>query len=114
MLLFLLFLHSSIATSSKFVATAYTKNCSGCTGITASGIRANPHRKMMAVDPKILKLGSCYKLQFKDGHHSIYLAADTGGDIIGNRVDILMKSHESAKNFGRQHIKLLGKVKCPK
>jgi len=114
MLFLFLLLHSGVAGSTNFVATAYTKNCAGCTGITASGMKANPNRKMMAVDPRILKLKSCYKLQFKDGHHSVYLAADIGGNIKGNRVDILMKSHQSAKNFGRQTIKILGKVKCPK
>ena len=99
-----------------YEATAYTKNCKGCSGITSTGIKANPYGKvkMMAVDPKHLKLGKCYILQFKDGHRSIYLAADTGLHIKGKRIDLLLKTHESAVKFGRQKVSVIGLTKCPK
>lgn len=113
MLLFMLMLNAAFA--STFTATAYTKSCKGCSGITASGIPANAWGpiKIMAVDPKVLSLGSCYNVKFQDGHRSLYLAADTGGRIKGKTVDLLLKSESSAKNFGRQTV-TLAKTKCPK
>src|SRR5689334_15167339 len=41
-------------------ATAYTAYCAGCSGITATGIdlRSNPNRKVIAVDPRVIPLGS--------------------------------------------------------
>lgn len=99
-----------------YEATAYTKDCKGCNGITSTGIQANAWGKVkiMAVDPRFLKLGKCYTLQFEDGHKSVYLAADTGGHIKGKRIDLLLKSSESAKKFGRQIVKVHGVTKCHK
>ena len=41
-------------------ATAYTAYCEGCSGITKNGtdIRANPHLKVIAVDPTVIPLGT--------------------------------------------------------
>src|SRR5690606_25205159 len=41
-------------------ATAYTASCTGCSGITATGINlhANPGLKVIAVDPSVIPLGS--------------------------------------------------------
>src|SRR5699024_9332107 len=41
-------------------ATAYTANCNGCSGVTATGIdlNANPNKKVVAVDPGVIPLGS--------------------------------------------------------
>lgn len=99
-----------------FVATAYTRDCKGCSGYTSwKGLVANPHGpvKMMAVDPKVLHLGTCYRLQFGDGQEDIYLAADTGGDIKHHRLDLLWKTKSSARKFGKQHVKLIGEADCP-
>ena len=71
--------------------------------MTKTGVVADPWgKKLMAVDPRVLKLGKCYRVKFPDGHSTVYLAADTGGAIKGNRVDLLLKSKSSAKKFGRQ------------
>ncbi len=129
MLLFMiLFLMSSTNAHSEgtethlptFTATAYVRDCPGCTGYTAwQGIVANPYGpvKIMAVDPKVLKLGKCYRVRFvdeiNDGHESIYLAADTGGDIKGHRVDLLLKSVSSARSFGAQDVHIVGETTCP-
>jgi LysM repeat protein len=39
-------------------ATAYTANCKGCSGITASGLnlKKNPNVKAISVDPKVIPL----------------------------------------------------------
>ena len=34
------------------------------------------------------------------------VADDTGGDIIGNRIDLAMDSHGEAIDFGRQTVKV--------
>ncbi|GAE45476.1 cell wall-binding protein [Mesobacillus boroniphilus JCM 21738] len=41
-------------------ATAYTANCTGCSGITKTGVdlKANPNAKVIAVDPTVIPLGS--------------------------------------------------------
>ena len=100
---FLFFFLTGQAEGAKFVATAYTRDCAGCSGVTKTGVVADPWRKkLMAVDPRVLKLGKCYRVKFPDGHSTVYLAADVGGGIKGNRVDLLLKSKSSAKKFGRQ------------
>lgn len=110
-------LHAPLALADTVyvVATAYTADCRGCSGVTASGIRANAWGPipLMAVDPKVFRLGRCYRLKFADGHYNTYLAADTGGRIQGNHIDLLLKSRESAVRFGRQMVELNGPVACP-
>lgn len=76
-------------------------------GITASGRKAtagsgredNPH--LVAVDPRVIPLGSRLYL---DGF-GFAIAADTGGAIKGNRIDILFDSHEEAWRFGRRPLR---------
>jgi len=116
MLMFLMNLSQAMAGDSAFEATAYVRDCAGCSGYTAwEGLVADPWGpiKMMAVDPDVLDLGQCYRLRFRDGHESVYLAADTGGAIQGHRLDLLLKSTASARKFGRQPVIVLGKVACP-
>lgn len=83
----------------EFTLTAYCpcEKCCGkwANGITASGLTAEPG--MIAVDPQIIPLGACVVI---DGEE--YLAADTGGAIKGNRIDIYMSSHNSALEYGVQ------------
>src|SRR5699024_7763806 len=44
----------------KVEATAYTPNCNGCSGYTATGInvKGKNHQSIIAVDPKVIPLGS--------------------------------------------------------
>lgn len=81
-------------------ATAYTANCSGCTGITATGINlhANPNAKVIAVDPKVIPLGTKV---YVEGYGTA-IAGDTGGAIKGNKIDLFFSSHNKAIQFGRQ------------
>jgi 3D (Asp-Asp-Asp) domain-containing protein len=91
------------------VATAYTPFCStGCTGITRTEIDVREtiyyegHR-VVAVDPNVIPLGSVIAIE---GFDETFVAADTGGDIQGNRIDILYKKKERALAFGRQEKKV--------
>ncbi|MYL48555.1 LysM peptidoglycan-binding domain-containing protein [Halobacillus litoralis] len=85
-------------------ATAYTAYCTGCSGVTATGIdlRANPDQKVIAVDPSVIPLGSKV---YVEGYGTA-IAGDTGGAINGNRIDIFMPSREDALDFGRKSVKV--------
>lgn len=85
-------------------ATAYTAQCNGCSGVTATGInlKANPDLKVIAVDPNVIPLGS--KVWVEGYGHAI--AGDTGGAIKGNKIDLFVSSKEQAYRFGRKQVKI--------
>lgn len=85
-------------------ATAYTAGCSGCSGITATGInlKANPNLKVIAVDPSVIPLGS--KVWVEGYGHAV--AGDTGGAIKGNRIDLHVPTKQAAYNFGKRKVKV--------
>ncbi|MEK3936494.1 3D domain-containing protein [Sporosarcina sp. FSL W7-1349] len=85
-------------------ATAYTAYCKGCSGTTAYGIdlRANPNQKVIAVDPRVIPLGSKV---WVEGYGEA-LAADTGGAIKGNKIDVFIPSHSNAMEWGVKTVKL--------
>ncbi|MDQ0206113.1 peptidoglycan-binding protein [Alkalicoccobacillus murimartini] len=89
-------------TTLQVEATAYTANCTGCTGVTATGIdlNKNPNQKVIAVDPSVIPLGSRVHVE----GYGEAIAGDTGGAINGNKVDLYMQSHSDAIAFGRQTI----------
>jgi 3D (Asp-Asp-Asp) domain-containing protein len=82
------------------VATAYTADSAQAypTGRTATGLPAR--YGVVAVDPRVIKLGSRL---FIPGYGTA-VAADTGGAIQGNRIDLCMDSYRSAIDFGRQPV----------
>ena len=73
-------------------------------GITATGIRAT--YGIVAVDPQVIPLGSKLFIQTTDGSftYGYALAADTGGAIKGNRIDLCFDSRQDALNFGRRDV----------
>lgn len=79
-------------------ATAYTAYCEGCSGITANGtdIRSNPNLKVIAVDPRVIPLGTKV---WVEGYGEA-IAADTGGAIKGNKIDVFIPSDGQARNWG--------------
>ncbi len=84
----------------SMVATAYTPWCTGCSGITATGERAG--HGIVAVDPRVIPLGT--KL-FIPGY-GYAVAGDTGGAIIGHRIDLGFDSERAALQFGRRKIEV--------
>jgi len=82
------------------VATAYFGGGGGLNGnsITATGLRAR--KGLVAVDPKVIRLGT--KL-YIDGY-GCAIAADTGGWIKGNRIDLCFDTLEECYRFGRKKI----------
>ncbi|ETI67395.1 LysM peptidoglycan-binding and 3D domain-containing protein [Neobacillus vireti] len=83
-------------------ATAYTASCEGCSGTTATGVdlTANPDAKVIAVDPSVIPLGSKV---YVEGYGTA-IAADTGGAIKGNRIDVFLPDEQDALNWGNKHV----------
>ena len=79
--------------------------CAACCGkddgITASGVRATPG-VTVAVDPKVIPLGSDVLVDYGDGEIHYYRADDVGGAVKGNHIDLCVGSHEEALQLGRR------------
>ena len=87
-----------------FVATYYCCEryphiCGTGDGLTATGAAVEPG--IVAVDPKVIPLGSTVVI---DGEK--YLAADTGGLIKGQRVDIAVPTHAEALALGVREVEV--------
>jgi 3D (Asp-Asp-Asp) domain-containing protein len=61
---------------------------------------------IIAVDPRVIPLGSKVYIEFEDGRGMYAVAEDTGGAIKGNRIDIVMSNREKAQDFGIQDVKV--------
>jgi 3D (Asp-Asp-Asp) domain-containing protein len=92
----------SLAAALTMEATAYTADTATAypTGYTATGILAR--EGVVAVDPHVIPLGTTV---FVPGY-GIAIAADTGGAIIGNRIDLCMDKYGDAVNFGRRTVQV--------
>ena len=79
-------------------ATAYTANCEGGTGVTYTGIdlKANPDSKVIAVDPAVIPLGTEVYVE----GYGYAIAADIGGAIKGNKIDVFIPSESEAEDWG--------------
>ncbi|MCL4378326.1 MAG: 3D domain-containing protein [Actinobacteria bacterium] len=84
----------------KMVATAYFSGGGGLngTGTTYTGLKAR--KGIIAVDPSVIPLGT--KL-YVEGY-GVAQAADIGGWIKGNRVDLCFESLEECMRYGRRKI----------
>jgi 3D (Asp-Asp-Asp) domain-containing protein/LysM repeat protein len=85
-------------------ATAYTANCTGCSGITKTGVnlKANPNAKVIAVDPTVIPLGSKVYVE----GYGYATAEDIGGAIKGNRIDVFIPTQSGALQWGRKQVKV--------
>ncbi|BCB03768.1 3D domain-containing protein [Bacillus sp. KH172YL63] len=83
-------------------ATAYTAECEGCSGTTATGVnlKENPDAKVIAVDPDVIPLGSKVYVE----GYGYATAEDTGGAIQGNRIDVFIPSKDQATDWGRKTV----------
>jgi 3D (Asp-Asp-Asp) domain-containing protein len=80
------------------IATAYTADSAGGSGMTASGRRAG--YGIVAVDPRVIPLGTRLYIT----GYGVAIAGDTGGDIVGRRIDLGFDSYRSALRFGRRDV----------
>ncbi|HAK74759.1 MAG TPA: hypothetical protein DCP36_16610 [Sporomusaceae bacterium] len=91
----------------EMVATAYAPGAhdNGKWGdLTHMGTKVRPG--IIAVDPKLIPLGSRVYIEFADGHGAYATAEDTGGAIKGKRIDIAMATVDEAYKFGMQKAKV--------
>jgi len=93
-------------------ATFYTARCEGCSGITKTGydvrqtIYSDSGRRIIAVDPTLIPLGSVVNIEMENGDEFEAKALDIGGDIKGARIDVLVESKSEAFRLGRQSAKI--------
>jgi 3D (Asp-Asp-Asp) domain-containing protein len=85
-------------------ATAYTASCEGCSGVTSTGIdlQANPDAKVISVDPSVIPLGSKVHVE----GYGYATAADTGGAIQGNKIDVFIPDYTDAVQWGKKQVKV--------
>ena len=81
-------------------ASAYLPGDGGGSGVTATGMVAR--RGVAAVDPNVIPLGS--RLYIPGYGEAI--AADTGGAIVGNTIDLCMESYDEAIQFGCRNVEV--------
>ncbi len=90
--------------SYNMIATAYEPSERSCgkyaDGYTAIGIKAVPG--VVAVDPKVIPLRTRL---YVEGYGPA-LAADVGGAIKGNRIDLFFNTVEEALKYGRRRVKV--------
>ena len=86
--------------------TAYTASSDECAPWpgthTATGQRADWRSRLVAVDPRVVPLGSWVWIE----HLGWLTAADTGGAIKGTRIDVLMRDKRTARRWGRQRVRV--------
>lgn len=80
------------------VATAYTADSAGGGGMTAIGRRAG--FGVVAVDPRVIPLGTRLYIP----GYGFAVAGDTGGDIVGDRIDLGFDTDRDAMLFGRRSV----------
>lgn len=90
-------------------ATAYDlspEENGGYAGQSATGVPLD--KGVIAVDPRVIPLGSRVYIEAVDGSWSygFAVAADTGGAIKGNRVDLCYRTQYECIQFGRRQCKV--------
>ena len=91
----------------NMVLTYYVADCRGCSGITKTGINVSntiyyKNMRVIATDPRVIPLHSIVKIQTKNETYIAY-AADTGGKIKGQILDVLVSSRSEAIRLGRKN-----------
>ncbi len=90
--------HPELVSLGEFTVTyycceAYPHICGTGDGLTATGVPVEPG--ICAVDPEVIPLGSTVIV-----NGTSYLAADVGGAIKGQRIDIAVATHAEALELG--------------
>lgn len=91
----------------EFEVTYYDLNCATCQtdDICANGEQGVPYVTLAASSD--LPFGTRLKLIYPDGSYRIGVVMDRGGAIKGNRIDILVDSHEQAIQLGRDEVEVI-------
>lgn len=81
-------------------ATAYSYAEPGLSNYTADGTNLVNDPMVIAVDPRVIPLGTMVEIP----GYGVFRAADTGGAIVGNKIDVHFTTLAEANNFGRRTI----------
>ncbi|MDI3509110.1 MAG: hypothetical protein PWP55_1302, partial [Clostridiales bacterium] len=81
-------------------ASAYTAGYDGVNNTTSTG--QSVRRGIAAVDPRIIPLGTRLYVE----GYGFAVAADVGGAIKGNKIDLYMETLSQARAFGRRTVKV--------
>lgn len=91
--------------AAKFTISAYSPyddqngiNSDGDPNTTATGTKPGPGT--FAVDPSVIPYGSDVTIIYPDGMIERGVAEDTGGAIVGNRIDVFRWAYGTAMSFG--------------
>ena len=84
----------------NMISTGYYPSPTWSNGYTATGIRAT--FGIVAVDPSVIPLGSRLYIP----GYGYALAADTGGAIVGNRIDLCFDSEQQALDWGVREMRV--------
>ncbi|SFJ88929.1 MULTISPECIES: 3D domain-containing protein [unclassified Bacillus (in: firmicutes)] len=66
-------------------------------------LTANPNMKLIAVDPRVIPLGSRVWVQ----NYGEAIAADTGGAIKGYRIDVFVPDKGASSSWGRRQVRVI-------
>ena len=83
-------------------ATAYSTNEAGLSDYTATGINLRETPNVIAVDPSVIPLGSTVIVE----GYGTFIAGDTGGAIVGSKIDIHMTDLNACYLFGVQSVNI--------
>lgn len=84
------------------VASAYSRTQEDLTNFTAMGIDLRENPRVIAVDPTVIPLGTAVYIE----GYGEAIAGDTGGAIVGNRIDLHMEDISEAFAWGMQTVQL--------
>ena len=84
-------------------ATAYSTAQPELGRYTANGTDLHANPMVIAVDPKVIPLGTKVTVE----GYGTYMAADTGGAIKGNRIDIHFGTVQECIDFGRKQVDII-------
>jgi len=86
----------------EVLTTGYTSHDPGedGKGITYTGTRARPG--VVAVDPKVIPLGSLVWVPGYSPQYGLVRAEDTGSLVQGNHIDLFFQNRQDALDWGKQ------------
>ncbi|WP_326716982.1 3D domain-containing protein [Vagococcus jeotgali] len=91
---------SNGGTTMTMESTAYSYSEAGASHLTATGIDLRENSRVIAVDPSVIPLNSLVEVS----GYGFAIAADTGGAIKGNIVDVHFNTVEECNNWGRRMV----------
>lgn len=65
-------------------------------------LKKYPEAKVIAVDPNVIPIGSIVEVE----GYGKAIAADIGGAITGNKIDVFIAGQSSAINWGRKSVNI--------